>query len=103
MGKPNILLAIQMGEMVEEYMAIQNLKDVFKDVLDDDLTKITFKTGTVSTCLSITVMQKDLLPTMVDFALEIIKMDLPVLTGCYIPTGDTLQMNMVSAWRITTK
>ena len=48
-------------------------------------------------------MQNDLLLIMVDLAFAIMKMDLPVLTGCYTPTGATSQMKMVSEWRITMK
>lgn len=42
LGKPNLLNIMTMGFMAEEYMAIPNMKTLFKDVPDSDVTKITF-------------------------------------------------------------
>lgn len=44
LGKPNLLMTIQMGEMAKEYMAIPNIDALFKDVPDDDVTRISYET-----------------------------------------------------------
>lgn len=43
LGKPNLLKAVTMGFMAEEYMAIPNMDALFKDVPDSDATKITYQ------------------------------------------------------------
>lgn len=43
LGMPNLLMAVTMGFMAEEYMAIPNMDALFKDVPDSDATKITYQ------------------------------------------------------------
>ena len=43
LGKPNLLNIMTMGFMAEEYMAIPNINDLFKDVPDNDVTKIAYQ------------------------------------------------------------
>ena len=42
LGKPNLLKAVTMGFMAEEYMAIPNVDALFRDVPDSDATKIAY-------------------------------------------------------------
>lgn len=42
LGKPNLLKAVTMGFMAEEYMAIPNMDALFRDIPDSDATKITY-------------------------------------------------------------
>lgn len=42
LGKPNLLKAVTMGFMAEEYMAIPNVDALFRDVSDSDATKIAY-------------------------------------------------------------
>lgn len=43
LGKPNLLNVMSMGLMAEEYMAIPNMKALFKGVTDSDTTKIAYQ------------------------------------------------------------
>lgn len=43
LGKPNLLKALTMGFMAEEYMAIPNMDALFMDFPDSDATKITYQ------------------------------------------------------------
>ena len=43
LGKPDLLMVMQMGELAEEYKAIPNMAALFKDLPDDDVTKMTFE------------------------------------------------------------
>lgn len=43
LGKPNLLMVMQMGYMAEEYKAIPNINALFNGVPDSDVTKIAFQ------------------------------------------------------------
>jgi len=43
LGKPNLLKAVTMGFMAEEYMAIPNMDALFRDIPDSDATKIIYQ------------------------------------------------------------